>query len=77
MPSIERLAETSEGVEVIEFIMEQLQSTPLGSDATPSAQITEEGLREMMQDERYWNPARRNDDYVKQVQEGYKKLYNQ
>jgi len=31
----------------------------------------------MMQDERYWNPARRSDDYVKQVQEGYKKLYNQ
>ena len=55
-------AETSEGVEVIEFIMEQLQSTPLGSDATPSAQITEEGLMEMMQDDTpqvyYWNPAR-------------------
>ncbi len=77
MPSIERLTETSEGIEVLEFIMEKLKSSPLGSDATPSAQITQEGLREMMEDERYWNPARRNDDYVKQVQEGYKKLYNQ
>ena len=77
MPSIERLTETSEGIEVLEFIMEKLKSSPLGSEGTPSAQITEEGLREMMQDERYWNPARRSDDYVKQVQEGYKKLYNQ
>ena len=77
MPSIERLTETSEGIEVLEFIMEKLKSSPLGSEGTPSAQITEEGLRERMQDERYWNPARRSDDYVKQVQEGYKKLYNQ
>ena len=77
MPSIERLTETSEGIEVLEFIMEKLKSSPLGSEATPSGQITEEGLREMMQDERYWNPARRSDDYVKQVQEGYRKLYNQ
>jgi len=74
MPSIERLAETSEGVQVIEFIMEKLQSSPLGSEATPSAQITIESLREMMKDERYWNPAKRNSDFVKQVDEGFQKL---
>ena len=47
-----------EGIEVLEFIMGKLKSSPLGSEAAPSAQITEEeGLREMMQDERYWHPA--------------------
>ena len=74
MESIERLAETAEGVQALEFIMEKLKSPAIGSDATPSGQITEEGLREMMQDERYWHPARRNSDFVNQVTEGFQKL---
>jgi hypothetical protein len=30
----------------------------------------------MMQDERYWHPARRNDDFIKEVNDGFQKLYN-
>lgn len=74
MESIERLAETAEGVQALEFIMEKLKSPAIGSDATPSGQITEEGLREMMQDERYWHPARRNSDFVNEVTQGFQKL---
>tara|TARA_R100000742_G_C4277532_1_gene99512 strand:- start:1070 stop:1819 length:750 start_codon:yes stop_codon:yes gene_type:complete len=76
MDSIERLTETAEGLETLEFIMEKLQSPSMGSDSTPSGKITEQGLREMMQDERYWHPARRNNDFIQEVNDGFQKLYN-
>ena len=77
MESIEDLASTAEGVQALEFIMAKLQSPAIGSDGTPVDRITEEGLREMMADEKYWHPARRNADFIKQVNEGFQKLYNQ
>lgn len=76
MDSIERLTETAEGLIALEFIMEKLQSPSLGSDGVPSGQVTEQGLKEMMRDERYWNIAKRDEDYVRQVNEGYEKLFN-
>jgi len=76
MESIERLTETAEGLMALEFIMEKLQSPSIGSDATPSGKITEAGLREMMQDERYWHPARRSNDFIQEVNNGFQKLYN-
>tara|TARA_R100001463_G_scaffold136203_3_gene201007 strand:- start:114 stop:866 length:753 start_codon:yes stop_codon:yes gene_type:complete len=77
MESIEDLAATAEGVQALEFIMAKLQSPAIGSDAAPIGRITEESLREMMADERYWHPARRNTDFIKQVDEGFQKLHNQ
>ena len=70
------LTETAEGLMALEFIMEKLQSPSLGGDGTPSGKITEAGLREMMQDERYWHPARRNNDFIQEVNDGFQKLYN-
>ena len=75
MESIERLTETAEGLMVLEFVMEKLQAPSMGSDSTPSGKITEQGLREMMQDERYWHPARRNNDFIQEVNDGFQKLY--
>jgi hypothetical protein len=37
--------------------------------------MTEQTLREMMQDDRYHNPARRDPHFIKQVEEGFRKLY--
>jgi hypothetical protein len=44
-------------------------------EAAPSSQITEDSLRTMQKDERYWNPQKRDPQYVKQVQDSYQKLY--
>ena len=66
-----------ENVETIEYIMEKMKSAPVNIDSSPSSQITEQSLREMMQDERYWHPARRNVDFINEVNEGFQKLYNQ
>jgi len=74
MPSIERLTETADGLMALEFIMDQVKGASVNGESTPVDQITEESLRSMMQDERYWNPARRDMDYVKQVDDGWQKF---
>lgn len=74
MESIERLTETAGGLEALEFIMEQVKSTPINTQSSPVDQISIDSLRAMMQDERYWNPARRDMGYVRQVDEGFQKL---
>jgi len=74
MASIERLTETADGVMALEFIMDQVKGASVNGESAPVDQITEESLRSMMQDERYWNPARRDMDYVKQVDDGWQKF---
>ena len=76
MPSIERLTETADGLQALEFIMEKMKSPSVNVDSNPVGQVTEEGLRAMMEDERYWQPARRNNDYIKEVNDGFQKLYS-
>lgn len=74
MSSIERLTETADGLMALEFIMDQVKGASVNGESTPVDQITEESLRSMMQDERYWNPARRDMDYVRQVDDGWQKF---
>lgn len=74
MSSIERLTETADGLKALEFIMDQLKSPQVNTPSTPVDQISIDSLQSMMQDERYWNPARRDMNYVKQVDEGFRKL---
>ncbi len=76
MPAIERLTETADGLQALEFIMEKMKSPSVNVDSNPVGQVTEEGLRAMMEDERYWHPARRNNDYIKEVNDGFQKLYS-
>ncbi|MBW1989420.1 MAG: hypothetical protein JRI97_07725, partial [Deltaproteobacteria bacterium] len=51
---------------------DELVTTPPGSYGET---LTEEKLRAMMRDPRYWDHARRDMDFVKKVEEGFKKLY--
>ena len=73
---IAELCATAEGVKAMETVMEALkQSAPIG-EASPTGQLKEENLRQMMQDPRYWNVAKRDPSFVRQVDEGFQKLYN-
>ena len=56
--------------------MNALKSSTSIGDAAPTGLANEDGLREMMKDERYWNMAKRDPNYVRQVEEGFQKLYN-
>jgi hypothetical protein len=46
-----------------------------GRDAGPAQVLTPQRLREMMRDPRYYDPSRRDPDYVRQVQQGFESLY--
>jgi hypothetical protein len=75
MPAIERMCESAEGIMALEAIMSALKEPSLSDQANISANANEAELQEMMKDERYWNPSRRDSNWIKQVDEGFKKLY--
>jgi len=46
-----------------------------GRDAAPAQSLTPARLREMMRDPRYFDPSRRDTDFVQQVRDGFESLY--
>ena len=69
------IGSTSKGIQALEFIMSKLGDTAMSGDTSAVSQMSDDSLRSMMQDERYWNPAKRDAAYVKKVQEGFSQLY--
>ena len=51
------------------------ESALRGRDAAPAQNLTPQRLREMMRDPRYFDPSRRDADFVRQVREGFEALY--
>lgn len=72
---IMRLGETAEGVQLLEHFMGAMNNENVGGDAAPVAGLSQDDLRTMMRDPRYWDAARRDPGYIKQVDEGFSKLY--
>lgn len=75
MPAIERMCESHEGIIALEAIMSAMKDGSFSDPAERADAVTEQKLREMMQDERYFSPTKRDPHYVKQVEEGFRKLY--
>lgn len=75
LPAIERMCETSEGIIALEYIMEQMKEGGPSGSTQAAAQQTEADLRQMMLDPRYFDSSRRDPTFVKQVEEGWKRLY--
>lgn len=69
------IGQSAKGIEALEFIMEKMQGMPMSPDAQPALRMSEDELRTMMQDPRYWNPVQRDAGYVKKVEEGFSQLY--
>ena len=71
---VAELCATATGVQAMERIMAAMSETgDIQSQATGS--LNEEALREMMRDERYWKQGKRDLNFVKEVDEGFAKLY--
>jgi cytochrome c1 len=70
-----RLGETAEGVELVEFFMNKLSDTPISGETTATVGLSKGELETMMRDPRYWDNTRRDPSFVKQVDEGFSKLY--
>ena len=75
MSAVERMCETAEGVQALEFIMENMQQQSPNSSSQAVAQVSESELQQMMLDDRYHNPAKRDAGFIKQVEEGFRKIY--
>ena len=69
--AILQIGQTAKGIEALEFIMSKVGSAQMSADAGLPTGMTEDKLRSMMTDERYWNPAKRDPAYVKEVQAGF------
>ena len=61
--------------DAVEAIMEALKDSSVSDQTNISSNFNEIELQEMQKDERYWNPAKRDNNFVNQVNDGYKKLY--
>jgi len=75
LPAIERLCESAEGIIALEVMMEAMKDGSFTQAANPASGMSEADLREMMKDERYWNAAKRDNDFIKKVDAGFKKIY--
>ena len=72
---VELLGQSAQGIKMLEHLMSQSQqASPQGQFVAPQS-TNEDQLKTMMNDPRYWNPSQRDPNYVKQVQEGFSKLY--
>ena len=75
LPAIERLCESAEGIVALEVMMEAMKDGSFAQAANPASGVSAADLREMMKDERYWNPSKRDNDFIKKVDAGFKKIY--
>ena len=69
------IGQTAKGIEALEFLMQNMQGSSVSRDGQPAMRMSEDELRTMMQDPRYWNPVKRDAAYVKKVEEGFSQIY--
>jgi hypothetical protein len=75
LPAIERMCESHEGIIALEHIMSAMKDGSFSGEAQRAEAVNEQKLREMMLDERYHNPVKRDPHFIKQVEDGFRKLY--
>ena len=75
LPAIERMCESHEGIVALEHIMEAMQDGEFSGDTQKAEVLNEAALRSMMNDPRYHSMTQRDPAFVKQVDEGFRKLY--
>lgn len=73
IPAIERMCESHEGIIALESVMEAMKDGSFAGNTEPSAGTSEQQLREMMNDPRYWKD--RDPSYIKQVTDGFQQIY--
>jgi len=75
--AMSNLASTAEGVKALEEIMTLNKDTAMPSSSTQiDSQATQDDLKAMLNDPRYWDSSRRDPGYVRRVTELYEKAEN-
>lgn len=75
LEALRRAATDPAGIRMLERLAGLAAPLSADSAATVTPALTAEQLRAMQADPRYWNPMQRDPGFVKQVEDGYKKLY--
>jgi hypothetical protein len=75
MAALKRIGEDADGIKMMERLAGLGGAAQGDTPAAAVPELTLEKLRAMQQDPRYWNPATRDADLVRQVEDGYRKLY--
>lgn len=76
LPAIELMCQKHEGIVALEMMMQKMRDPAIEQNTNVASGLDQTVLEDMARDERYWNPAKRDMNFVRQVDEGYKKLYN-
>ena len=74
--AVERMCETAEGIMVLEHVMEAMREGGPSNGAIEVSRETEADLRQKMLDPRYHDPARRDPTFVKEVDDGFKRIFS-
>jgi hypothetical protein len=74
--AVERMCETAEGIMVLEHVMEAMREGGPSNGAVEVSRETEADLRQKMLDPRYHDPARRDPTFVKEVDDGFKRIFS-
>lgn len=75
IPAIERMCESHEGIIALEVIMEAMKDGNFAGDTQSASNVGERELQQMMNDPRYYDSTRRDPVFVKQVEDGFRKIY--
>jgi len=74
--TISNIASTAEGVKALEEIMKLTKDSNMPTSNTQiDAQATQDDLKAMLNDPRYWDSSKRDPGYVRRVTELYEKAY--
>lgn len=71
---LELIGTSATGIKVLEKLMGGSQLNVSDNNDVPAKELTESDLRRMQGDPRYWDPTKRDPAFVKQIEEGWRKL---
>jgi len=72
--AVAELGTSAEGIKALELIQRSLQQTAPNAQASSPSKLTREDLMAKMRDPRYYDPARRDQAYVQEITDGFKRI---
>lgn len=72
--AVAELGSSSAGIKALEHIIEQTKGTNLNVETVATGQVTQADIEAKMKDPRYWQQGRRDDAYVNEVNNDWKRL---
>ena len=75
--SILELSTSANGIKTLEYIMNNNKQTQMATNSAPASKVSREYLEQLMMKPEYYDPARRQQAVVDEVQQGWQMLNSQ